>query len=302
MRYRAIIPTILALGAFAADIAFSQTNPIPAVYLTDRPVWLPPDPVSLAKSSTPGIRDWLHSWTANELKGQGAGPDQITSLQTLLGQGNDLRSLAGIVQLVAAMDGNSIAAPLFQGVLERAEKELHPGDSRSIAAAAALWSMHDLFWGMEDYQSDVRLVHTLLQFEKRGSGHSQWAHYIYAELLFYLKRNEESFQAYKDLQAERANATEPSEGINRPLEWELALTASAAGHHLEAAEYFQTVAGQHDFPAAQAASADACIELYAAGKHEEAIQKFKDHVVLYHLSREQAVEVASRFKDGLSNN
>lgn len=206
---------------------------------------LPPAPDVLIPLLPLEVGEWLTCWQANELTGRSATAREVESLVAIVRERPvSATHLAQLVALVAKLDGAATVGPLFPLLVEAVGNDLgavRREDERAKDILAALWMAHEVVWEAGDYPTSQRLLELLRPWGVRGSAHSQWASYIYAENLMLQEKYREAYLAFQESVAERAEAREPARGINRSLDWELGLTAFHSGDYLAAVGHFRIV-------------------------------------------------------------
>jgi tetratricopeptide (TPR) repeat protein len=272
------------------------TPPPPKLASSDRPVHLPAGLTALNGPVPEPVSAWLVQWQKAELADEPITPERIAALATLLDDHKSPALLwAQCADLLAFMDGFSVTRSLCSKAIEHAIAETGDGHVPSHSLAESLWPLHDLLWNQQKFDEDLKLLDLLRPAETRGTGHSLWASYTRAQVLEKLGRYEQAFHAYQDLVAERADATEPSDGTNRSLVWELAGSAFMSGHYDEALKYDEVAAGQHN-AYAEPASAGACITLACLGREDQAMARLKEHIAHFHPTPAQVTEIIQEIR------
>jgi hypothetical protein len=283
----------------AAVAAKKQFLGIAKLAASERPTDLPLSPEALATTMPDPIKTWLSDWESHELSGRGATPEEMRTLRQMLIE-EDI-SAVGFCQLVRTidfLDGHNTILPIYRLAVDRgvaALATLTPPDDSANPLLAAMWPLHEIFNDMQVWDVDRELLESLKRWEIRGSPHSQMVGFKYAELLYDSGAYDEAVAAYEDLQKERAAATEQSQGVNRPLDWDMALALSGARRYSEAAEHFTAAATQRT-EYARAAAESVPIMLYRAGKQAAAIARFKQVVSKFRLSATEIDTLAQQMQ------
>jgi hypothetical protein len=200
----------------------------------------------------------MADWTRQKAGDPTASPPGMDDLRDLLKTptGREVE-IVPLITTIAFVDRSADLTELIGLAIERARLRLlehPPGDPSGQSIAASLWSLHDVLSDTEHFGSspartqDQSLLELLLPWEKRGSAHSQWANFAYAENLYMQERWDEAYAAFQEVLEERKVAFEPSIGINRNLDWELALCLYYAGHYREAAAHFRAMTANKGVP------------------------------------------------------
>ena len=255
---------------------------------------LPPSPEALFAAVPTDVAQWLMDWETHEVSGRGATDDELHSLhEMLLADKVDPIALCGLLRLVDFLDGHDATMHIYRVVTDQSAAALDkcPSAAQAQPLIAAMWPMHDVFNDMQAHDVDKQLVGALRKWETYGSPSSQKTNYIYGEMLYEAGDYDNAVEVYQNLVKERTAATQPSEYINRPLDWDLALCLAGAGRFAEAAAHYEAAAQDHG-PYSRSAAMAVPVMLYRAGKKQEAIAKFKDVCATYQLSPQEIDQLA----------
>lgn len=240
--------TVFAVMALESQPAFAQQaarQPMVKSPYWDKPLALPPSPDELIPKLSPLTARWLAEWKAAQLQGRSATLQQLNELRILFKtEPITAARMAQLVHLIAFLDGNEVAVPLCDIVLDHATSELNafqPGDPLARPTVDAIWPLHHVLWEQSQWYRDQRLIELLRPWETYGSGHSQWVSYVYAEGLYMQGKIVEAYEAFKRAEEERVRGHEPSEHLNRPLYYELGSMAWHAGKYYEAVSHFRAM-------------------------------------------------------------
>jgi hypothetical protein len=220
------------------------------------------------------VREWLIDWERSRSVGKLTSPTQIKELgEKIERQPLSLSQLASLIHTIGFVDGGGGVAALAKLAIDMAEQELAGFSSSAPPPGSlleALWSLHDVLWGSEQWELDSRLLQVLLPWEVPGSGHSQWGLAVYAETLYLQRQYEAAYAAYQRVLDERKIAFEPSEGSNRGLDWEIGLCLYYAHRYSEAAPHFQAMTSNNGVPEGPLSWSLAIAAYARAGQVEEA--------------------------------
>jgi tetratricopeptide (TPR) repeat protein len=203
------------------------------------------------------LREWLDAWKEAELGGKSANVKQIESLGLLLLR-DDVPSLCAVqtINLIAELDGWDAVKPIVAPVTGKAVASLSGltvGNRTGRPLLNSLWAMEDNVWAAKDWPLAETLLAALLPFETAGSGHAQAAAYSHAESVYMLKRYDQALIEFNAIMNARATASEPSDGINRALDWELGLCLYYMARYAEALPHFQATTANTGTPEAKEA-------------------------------------------------
>jgi|GEM_PF-6979217 len=262
---------------------------------------LPPSPEALEAVLPSSVVKWVAAWESHELEGRGASDDEMHALhELLLSEAVDPVVLCGLMRTIDLVDGHVSTDHIYRVVIDKTTATLNgvnPPNSDAAPLIAAMWPLHDILSDMHAHDADRTLVESLRKWETRGSPHSLMVDTLYAELLYQSGDNDAATSLLTDLEQERKATTNTSEGVNRPLDWDIALSLSHAGHYAEAAKRFEAAAQQHA-AFSRAAALSVPVMLYRAGQHPEAIAKFKEASATYHLSAKEIDDLAHQMQGG----
>jgi len=278
---------VILSGISKQELAKEAPSTRRSKMIRDKPADLPPPPEVLEGALPPSIAKWVSDWEAHELAGRGATDDEMHDLhEMLLTQYVDPITLCGLLRTIDFMDGHEASEHINRIVVDQTTRNLNNLSPQNASAApliAAMWPLHVLFNAEQSLDLDRTVIESLRKWEVPGSPHSQMVETEYGELLYESGSYDEAVLVYENLEKMRASVTQPSEGINRPLDWNIGLCLQDAGKFAEAAQRFEAAAKQQA-PFARTAALSVPVMLYKAGQRQEAIDKFKEVSANYHLS------------------
>jgi tetratricopeptide (TPR) repeat protein len=250
-------------GPTTVPMAIQDRQPSPSILPAPEaiPVMLAARFQSGVEISHPDLQHWLQDWVLRQIAGEESQFDDFRQLSQMVStESIPARDYAIAANALTYLDEKQCVELLLSPLLESVQPVLSdssPSPRDRADMIEALWSIHANLCAHGRWQSDERVLRALVQCQTPGSGRSQSARYAYAEALYMQQKYYEALRAFEDVLREREIAFEAAESINRPLDWELALShyylgnyAAAAGHFTQATKVKGVPEEAHAWPMA----------------------------------------------------